>query len=81
MEEEWGPWIEWGCAYAIPEGVFVGDWYEGLWSSGIWVSKRVEHHTERNWSVVVRFRIRRPKALRELIDMVENLPVNAKEDA
>jgi hypothetical protein len=30
---------------------------------------------------VLRFRIRKPKALRELINMVERLPVSAKEDA
>lgn len=45
--------------------------------------------SERDWiwgayendAPILAYRIRKPKALRELIDMVENLPLNAKEDA
>jgi hypothetical protein len=96
MDEEWGPWIEHdgkGCpcvgkiVHAVRRDrkeVFcvagarclaAGEDPSGPESAWVWSNDGRER------SEFVRYRIRRPKALRELIDMVENLPVNAKEDA
>jgi hypothetical protein len=97
MEEEWGPWIEHdGKGRPVQEGVIVHRVYANgsEWCAPIGTTRvaPASYHGERfvtswDWSrpgisvPVIRYRIRRPKALRELIDMVENLPVNAKEDA
>jgi hypothetical protein len=94
MDEEWGPWIEHdgkGCPCVGKYAHWVFDGHSaregsprchlinggkecvGFPAGGpswFWNSPYLH---------VIRYRIRRPKALRELIDMVENLPV--REDA
>lgn len=77
--EEWGPWIEWGGRMAIPPGVRVGDYYQGLRMSGQSVEKRVERNHPLNWSTLKRFRIRKPKGLTMLEGLIQNLPVPTKE--
>jgi hypothetical protein len=89
MEEEWGPWID--GTIAPPVGAFAqlhlvdkkgrGDMMHeaivlAVDDDTLFLSPEVR--LPRLWELE-RFRIRKPKALRELIDMVENLPV--REDA
>ncbi|MDB6454719.1 hypothetical protein [Falsirhodobacter sp. 20TX0035] len=89
--DEWGPWIEHkGDACPVPigtvihfhwkfrddeEGDHVGRVSEFLANSSIW--KATDAFKFR------RYRIRKPRALQQLIDMVENLlaPIREREDA
>lgn len=61
----------------IIEGPFIAgkDAIESLGSPNVigsaWVHKKHPHYNN-NW--IIRYRIRKPRALRQLIEMVENLP-------
>ena len=87
-DTEWGPWIEHdGRGCPVAKGTFVktlqedGESYEAP-ASG-------ETFTRWTWSFcdmfgepglkIIRYRIRRPKALQQLIQMIENLPTPTKE--
>lgn len=78
-DEEWGPWVEHdGKGCPVPLGMFVridvgrhnivgvGRYYDFLVHEGTvaWSG----------WPYVARYRIRKPRALRKLIRLVENLP-------
>ena len=82
MSEEWGPWIEHdgnGCtcigmrvqvmfndrANTVRESVAIGSPAAWVWSFESF-----------KWAKVIRYRIRRPRALLQLIHMVENLPAH-----
>ncbi|PZQ99189.1 MAG: hypothetical protein DI533_00330 [Cereibacter sphaeroides] len=87
MADEWGPWIEHdGLSFPVPPGeiLYVRDKI-GREGSGqvqppdpfaigdcfIWASLHPLHW---HWAIVA-YRRLRPKALQNLIDLVENLPV------
>lgn len=91
MSEEWGPWIEhdgsrgpvgkWVLAehdrpimrMAHNHGRANGNKYEGICMGGnSW-------QWGRGFTHVKRYRVRRPKALQQLIQMVENLPTPSKQ--
>ncbi|TNE66823.1 MAG: hypothetical protein EP336_09405 [Rhodobacteraceae bacterium] len=87
MSEEWGPWIE-HDGLGLPTCVMIGVWmqcevlgqrgrrmkegrvHEGTVNSPSWFEKTPYGRFE----MVVRYRIRKPRALREMIEMVESLP-------
>lgn len=82
-EEEWGPWQNHdgkGC-------LCVGMWVQAIHQN--WDGPLIEGIAglagNRDWVwatavfPIIRFRIRKPRALREMIQWVENLPV--REDA
>jgi len=88
--EEWGPWIEHdgkGCPclgeyveaeFALPSNHkdMMGK-AEGIASDGIssW------YWGNNGFTDIIRYRIRRPRALTQLRDMVENLPAPERERA
>ena len=84
MDECWGPWIEHdGKGEPVPDGTVVqvayasgntpvaqsaaGPWWRGGGYRS-WKGVRA------NYAPIIRYRIRKPRALIELIEMVENLP-------
>ena len=84
MAEEWGPWIEhdgWGCPC---RGKFVHVVFmSGVERLGVAGSRLHQNHIfpDGSWSwgnyyldPIIRYRIRRPRALLELIELVETLP-------
>jgi hypothetical protein len=87
MDEEWGPWIEHdGKGCPLPRGTFVqSEQRDGLIETHKALCLRFVDGAPTCWEWlglpddIIRFRIRKPKALRELIDMAANLPV--REDA
>ena len=69
---EWGPWIEHNQTLDRPRGVNVGDFVHIV---HIFWGHSVGYVTEQSqWRQVIRYRIRKPRALIELRQMVENLP-------
>jgi hypothetical protein len=64
------------CAVAGAETIARGNDPSGPYSAWVWIERRQDF--QKAWEII-RYRIRKPKALRELIDMVERLPV--REDA
>jgi hypothetical protein len=94
MDEEWGPWIEHDgkgcpCVGMLVESEDVVGQVQQHIAKGTVKEPGFEYVDSWNWQEcnaalrpdwkIIRYRIRKPKALRELIDMVENLPV--REDA
>lgn len=94
MTDEWGPWQTHdgkGCP------VQVGTWVRGVDRIGIDETWRVgfyggQYCWDEGWNCwlwqshprpvdIIRYRIRKPRALLQLIDMVTNLPVRESEDA
>lgn len=74
MSEEWGPWIEHDGKGCPCVGAFVhivyADGFERkgrATGGGSWRSSS-------GLILILRYRIRKPRALIELIEMVENLP-------
>lgn len=77
QDDEFGPWIEWGYAVAVPRGVRVGDVYQAVACLGFDVfnvEKRVENNYPECWARILRFRIKRPRALLDLIQLIADLP-------
>ena len=93
MTEEWGPWIEHdgkGCPVLGQYGEYYwndGDSFEGVIGKGgiSRLGNPVASYTgggSWEWKRgfrVVRYRVRRPKALQQLIQMVENLPAPSRQ--
>lgn len=87
MSEEWGPWIEHdGKGCPCP-----GKWVMCIYSHGeidegpatregrSWVWDNPDPNYWNNGAhQIIEYRIRRPRALLQLIEMVENLPAPAK---
>ncbi len=87
-DTEWGPWIEHDCkGCPVPIGVqveveypsgnrYISDNDDGPWWRGggyrRWRGQRA------HWAPIIRYRIRKPRALLDLIELVENLPAPAK---
>lgn len=89
MSEEWGPWIEhdgkgcpcfgaWvRCEWEGPPGRFMvdegraGSMGGGGWD---WSNFQKRHHTGRRIAVVRRYRIRKPRGLTILEELIEQLP-------
>lgn len=86
MAEKWGPWIQHDGKGCPVVGMYVclvvanGETYEGIaepgcdnppkgWASA-WVWASVPGCD--SWARVMRYRVRRPNALRRLIDMAED---------
>lgn len=81
MSEEWGPWIEHDGKGCPCMGMWVQ--VQNLNACRIWEGVACsEGGRSWDWSTgyrpVVRYRIRRPRALLQLIEMVENLPAPAQ---
>ncbi len=91
-DAEWGPWIEHeGKGLPVPVGsrVFVeqADGAQGVLTveepkpkneggdAFIWDSLR----PGRAWVAIIRYRVRKPRALLDLIDLVENLPAPTRQ--
>lgn len=89
MAEEFGPWIEHdgkGCPC-------IGAWVQaefdippvgathGTVTGRVWEGRPTGHYgwVSTEWCCVQRYRLRRPDALRDLIDLVENLPAPAQD--
>ena len=84
MSEEWGPWIEHDggprpvkpgtvCHLVYQDGEhFIGP--IGVGAGGTEIGSVDEPWG--GWCPIIRYRIRRPKALQQLIHMVENLPAH-----
>ena len=86
MSDEWGPWIEHdGKSVPLPDGTVC--WVECAAGVAGWVTVCSEVPKGRNcwiWDSIilgifiplriVRYRTRRPKALRQLIDLMQALP-------
>jgi hypothetical protein len=93
MADEWGPWIEHdgkGCPvlgmYCETrwESLFVVQSWEGVvtdrWAPAfVWANHLQETPRGKLWGRVIRYRVRKPRALLDLIEMVERMPerVNA----
>lgn len=77
MSEEWGPWIDWRGKFGVAErrGIYVHALYTAELNNSEYVGIVICDLPEA-WSMVDRYRIRRPKALQQLIHMVENLPAH-----
>lgn len=83
--KEWGPWIEHdgkGCPLALGVHFAIVFRLSGYMEG--WVNEVVQRHpgwiaSEYPADPVIRYRIRRPKALIEMIDMVEILPALKRE--
>ncbi|MEP5729630.1 MAG: hypothetical protein ABJL67_09650 [Sulfitobacter sp.] len=86
-EQEWGPWIEL-CGTFVPEGI-AGKYLHvvldmtGYLPDGVMVDETfgLAIGNPENWlfeeaeyCTITRYRIRKPRALTELIEMVETLP-------
>lgn len=89
MSDDWGPWIEHdgkGCPCR-------GMWVQRIYNrpafddaSGKWIGGKeglvVCGGKSWTWEIkirVIRYRIRKPHALQQLRDMIENLPAPARE--
>jgi hypothetical protein len=88
MSEEWGPWIDhdgkgcpcpgqrvqgingWGCLDSWIADRIFSDLPEVL-SSWCWA---MPSNLVPRWECIIRYRVRKPRALMDLIEMVENLP-------
>lgn len=93
-DDDWGPWIEHDGAH-IPTDFVVGDVVQLISENNengaleISPPKRVEPEdfVRYNWfwgestHDTLRYRVRRPRALRDLIELVENLPAPERVDA
>ena len=90
-DDLWGPWIEHDGKGCPVKGMWVQLFDEGPTSLEPWEGLAgsefdgTEHITgsswhwavvESHWGAVIRYRVRRPKALQQLIQMVENLPAH-----
>lgn len=87
-EADWGPWVEHdgrGCPVvgSFVEAVFIMNQHGDLWVGSNWAaggeswSWAVHRLPVSQWQRIVRYRVRRPKALRDLIALVETLPAPA----
>lgn len=90
QQDEWGPWIEHdGSGFPGPVGGFFqvqinrGDKWQG-----ISVGKYNEHGSAWDWSsvddefwwkIVIRYRVRKPRALLDMIERIENMPAPEKQ--
>jgi hypothetical protein len=88
MAEEWGPWIEHDGKHLPPQGARCqATFCDGDTLIGTIVQDDYTQRQSFLWgddesiSHVVRYRVRKPRALLNLIDMVENLPVRGPVDA
>lgn len=84
--DEWGPWIEHDGKGCPCKGMWVLAKDDGLWDDGLWEGVAgLEGGHSWDWSNshsftrVIRYRIRKPSALLDLIAMVENLPAPTPE--
>lgn len=92
MEGEWGPWIDHdGKGCPLPVGTVVEgrfEWKVGHFVHEIYVlTDKTPSWDWRNWGrpygdgrlvmALRRYRVRKPRALLDLIDLVENLPAPA----
>lgn len=92
-DEDWGPWVDHdgrGCPLVGRVWIAVQGYAPGFevrtdedWSTNYspeaWDSSfqgKVDEDGE-TWGLIIRYRVRRPKALRDLIDLVETLPAPA----
>ncbi len=86
-DTEWGPWIDHDgkrcpCSAGVRMQIYM--------RPGCAIRKDGEDHAKweftvneyalmwRNWEHVERYRVRKPRALLDLIELVENLPAPAK---
>ena len=84
MAQEWGPWIEHDGRGCPCRGVFVhiefASGFEAIGVAGSYLKADTPFPDGSwNWAnllldPILRYRIRRPRALRELIELVETLP-------
>lgn len=86
MSEEWGPWIEHdGGPRPVKPGTFChliyedGEEFIGPIGLGYYGTEAgTPDEPWGGWCPIVRYRIRKPRALLQLIEMVENLPAPAQ---
>lgn len=89
-DEQWGPWIEHdgkGCPCVgsvvtiVAVKNLIGDIHELVTTAKGGNSWRWRIHgvPPNKAQRIIRYRIRKPRALQQLIDMVENLPAPVKE--
>ena len=83
MSEEWGPWIEHcGTKQPVKDGTWVyvllrdGDTDEYYAEDFGWEWNSIFAYPEGD---IIRYRIRKPKALQQLKHLIENLPAPSKE--
>lgn len=86
MSDEWGPWIDHdgnGCPCRGKYVQCINDGRRGVWEgiAGSCGGQSWDWRNARYCRIVIRYRIRKPRALIQLIELVENLPERAKEDA
>ena len=80
MSEQWGPWIEHDgkgcpCLGQWVKAVFHnGNVWEGIAGSSQGGGKSWDWSSGSPYSRLIRYRIRKPRALQDLIKLVEELP-------
>lgn len=86
MADEWGPWVEHdGGPCPVPASSIVIPGYRGS-HPGLMTGERragdlAWHHDEFAFSDIIRYRVRRPPAVRLLVNFVESLLVRERENA
>lgn len=88
MSEEWGPWIEHdGGAQPVAGHVLVAVEFRRPPSKLAWCfgDPKCDRASVWDWrhegeiDDIIRYRVRKPRALKQLRDMVENLPAPVRE--
>ncbi len=86
MSDEWGPWIEHdgrGCPVQLGQHVEVEGhhvaWGNIMRRDGVVTPHELGHYCwiqrhPKHGPCVIRYRIRRPRALQKLVELVETLP-------
>lgn len=81
MAEEWSDWIEHGHKRHCGESLGVHIQCLCLnGRQGAWYTEGAVNQID-DWSNVRRYRVRKPRALQQLRDMIADIPVTVKEDA
>lgn len=87
-QEEWGPWIEHDGNHMPPNGAIVRATFDDLMTlTGVIDQSDETHINAFMWrgpadvSHVIRYRVKKPRALIQLREMIENLPIRRKEKA
>ena len=86
MSEEWGPWLENNGSRPVSGNIQVSVEIRGV-DNPMCLVANPECDLAGNWhweilgikGDIIRYRVRRPKALQQLIKMVESLPAPSKQ--
>ena len=86
MSEEWGPWLENYGLRPVSSSVHVAVEIRGINDpEDLIANPECDLAGNWHWEIlgvdgdILRYRVRRPKALQQLIQMVENLPAPSKQ--